>query len=94
MWMLNCGNGAIWNPSVLPYGEINCVTCKCKVQENFEITMEIKSDIFHKNRVWRYQLTKYLFYRMGKMIAVEKLVLLLVAVTKFKIKTLVALDAL
>ena len=43
-------NGAIWNPSVLPYGEINCVTCKCKVQENFEITIEIKSEI-HKNRV-------------------------------------------
>ena len=24
-------NGAVWHPSVLPYGEINCVTCKCKV---------------------------------------------------------------
>ena len=25
-------NGARWNPSVLPYGEISCVSCKCKVQ--------------------------------------------------------------
>lgn len=25
-------NGAIWHPSVLPYGEISCVTCKCKVE--------------------------------------------------------------
>jgi len=23
-------NGAVWHPSILPYGEINCVTCKCK----------------------------------------------------------------
>ena len=25
-------NSALWHPSVLPYGEINCVSCKCKVK--------------------------------------------------------------
>ena len=25
------GNGAAWNPRVLPYGEMKCVECKCKV---------------------------------------------------------------
>ena len=23
-------NGAVWHPSVLPYGQINCVKCNCK----------------------------------------------------------------
>ena len=23
-------NGATWHPSVLPYGQINCVLCNCK----------------------------------------------------------------
>ena len=25
------GNGHTWNPRVLPYGEVQCVTCTCKV---------------------------------------------------------------
>ena len=25
------GNGATWKPRVLPYGEMKCVECKCKV---------------------------------------------------------------
>jgi hypothetical protein len=24
-------NGKIWSPRVLPYGEVKCVTCACKV---------------------------------------------------------------
>ena len=43
-------NGAVWNPSVLPYGEINCVTCKCKVLYQFMFTFvyiqSTKSKIF------------------------------------------------
>jgi hypothetical protein len=38
-------NGAVWNPSVLPYGEINCVTCKCKVVYQF-LLKYISSSIF------------------------------------------------
>ena len=26
------GNGHTWNPRVLPYGEVQCVTCTCKVR--------------------------------------------------------------
>jgi hypothetical protein len=30
-------NGATWNPRVLPYGEMNCVDCKCKVRKRRRI---------------------------------------------------------
>ena len=40
------GNGHTWNPRVLPYGEVQCVTCTCKVR----ITLKKYSKhIFGKN---------------------------------------------
>ena len=44
-------NGAIWNPSVLPYGEINCVTCKCKVKDVLKSIYRLRLIKIHKNRV-------------------------------------------
>ena len=32
------GNGATWKPRVLPYGEMKCVECKCKVGGSMQKT--------------------------------------------------------
>ena len=43
-------NGYTWNPRVLPYGEVQCVSCACKV--NFLNHLSFKVYVFlegHKN---------------------------------------------